>query len=204
MATPKKAKHAKRPQAGMKTAHRSNSAGRTAGRGAHTKRRSHMTENGTKERAEEIRRAGEATAEELRRTAEEFAKAASSFDLQGMSRAWTKGYLHGLEAFFFTQEQTEGLLKETVTQGIGSSQQILQNYEKWLEAIQDQAGAASPFIDWSRQWVRTVSNTTESIVKTAVDTTEQAFDYYENSLARPSRNYAINLNKTVMDKIVAA
>jgi flagellar biosynthesis/type III secretory pathway protein FliH len=163
-----------------------------------------MAGNGAKERAEEIRKAGEATAEELRRTSEEFANAAGSFDLKGMSKAWTRGYLYGLEALFFTQEQTEGLLKETVTQGIGSSQQILESYEKWLEAIQDQAGAASPFIEWSRQLVRTVHDTAEPLVKTAVDTTEHVFNYYENSLARPSRSYAINLNKTVMDTIVPA
>ena len=163
-----------------------------------------MSMNGAKERIEEIRKAGEATAEELRRTGEQFAKAASSFDLKGMSTAWTQGYLHGLQALFLTQEQTEGLLRETVTQGIGSSQQILQNYEKWLEAIQDQAGAASPFVEWSRQIVRTVHNTTEPIVKTAVDTTENVFDYYENSLARPSRNYAINLNKRVMETMISA
>src|SRR5262249_21785826 len=79
---------------------------------AHSKRRATMSTNGVKERIEEIRKAGEATAEELRRTGEEFAKAASSFDVKGMSKAWTQGYLHGLQALFLTQEQTEGVLRE--------------------------------------------------------------------------------------------
>ena len=39
-------------------------------------------------------------------------------------------------------------------QGISGSQQILQSYEKWLEQVQSQAGAASPFVEWSRQLVR--------------------------------------------------
>ena len=43
-----------------------------------------------------------------------------------------------------------------------------------------------------------------SLFKTVADTTESAFNYYENALARPSRKYAIDLNKKVMDTVISA
>ena len=155
-------------------------------------------------RAEEMRKTGETTAEDMRRTGEEFTRAASTFDLKGMSKAWKQGYLRGLEAFFQSQEQTEHLLKETVKQGISGSEQILQSYEKWLEQVQDQAGAASPLVEWSRQLVRSFHSTADPLFKTAADTTESAFNYYQNALARPSRKYAVDLNKQVMDSVLSA
>ena len=157
-----------------------------------------------KERVEKMREAGETTAEDLRRTGEEFTKAASTFDLKGMSNAWKQGYLRGLEAFFQSQEQTEHLLKEMVKQGISGSEQILQSYEKWLEQTQGQAGAASPFVGWARQLVHSFRSTADQLFKTAADTTESAFNYYENALGRPSRQYAVDLNKKVMDTVISA
>lgn len=174
------------------------------GTDAQPTRRSTMTVEDINERAEEMRKSGETTAEDVRRTGEEFTKAASTFDLKGMSKAWKQGYLHGLEGFFQSQEQTEHLLKEAVKHGISGSEQILQSYEKWLEQIQGRAGAASPFVEWSRQLVRSFHSATDPLFKTAADTTESAFDYYENALARPSRKYAVDLNKKVMDTFISA
>ncbi len=174
------------------------------GTGVQPTRRSTMTAENIKERAEEVRKAAETTAEDMGRIGEEFTKAASSFDLKGMSNAWKQGYLRGLEAVFQTQEQTERLLKETVKQGISGSQQLLQRYDKCLEEVQGKAGAALPFVELSRQLMRSVHRTADPLLKTAADTTESAFNYYEDSLARPSRNYAIDLNKKVLDTIITA
>ena len=157
-----------------------------------------------KKTAEEMQKNGEAMAEDMRRTGEEFTRAASNFDVKGMSQAWKQSYLHGLEAFFQSQEQTERLLKETVKQGISGSQQILQGYEKWLDQIQGQAGAGSPFVSWSRQLVRSFHTNADPIFKNAADATESAFNYYQNALARPSRKYAADLNKKAMDTVISA
>lgn len=154
--------------------------------------------------AEEMQKTGEATAENMKRTGEEFTRAAIAFDVRGMSQAWKHGYLHGLEAFFHSQEQTERLLKETVKQGICGTQQILQGYEKWLEQIQGQAGTASPFVEWSRQLVRSFHSNADPLFKTAADATENAFNYYEHSVARPSRKYTVDAHKRVMDTVIAA
>jgi len=154
--------------------------------------------------AEEMQQTGGATAENMRRTSEEFTRAASAFDVRGMSQAWKHGYLNGLDAFLQSQEQTERLLKETVKQGISGSQQILQNYEKWLEQIQSQTGSASPFVEWSRQLVRSFHSTADPLFKTAADTAETAFNYYQNSLARPARKYTVDLNKKVIDTVLSA
>ena len=97
-----------------------------------------MAAEDIKKTAEELQKTGRATAEDIKRTSEEFARAAGNCDVRGMSQAWKQSYLHGLEAFFQSQEQTERLLKETVKQGISGSQQILQGYEKWLDQIQGQ------------------------------------------------------------------
>ena len=154
--------------------------------------------------AEEMHQTGQATAEDMRRTGEEFTKAASAFDVRGMSQAWKRGYLSGLEAFFQSQEHTERLLKETVKQGISGSQQMLQGYDKWLEQIQSQAGPASPFVEWSRHLVRSFHSTADPLFKTAAEAAENAFNYYESALARPSRKYTLDVNKKVMDTVIAA
>ncbi len=154
--------------------------------------------------AEEMQQTGGATAEDMRRTGKEFTRAASAFDVRGMSQAWKQGYLRALETFFRSQEQTERLLKETVQQGISGSQQLLQSYDTCLEEIQGKAGAALPFVELSRQLMHSVHSTADPLFKTAADTTERAFNYYEESLARPSRNYAIDLNKKVLDTIIFA
>ena len=163
-----------------------------------------MSAEGFKKRAEEVRKAGETTAEDMGRIGEEFARAAGSFDLKGMSNAWKQGYLRGLEAIFQSHEQTGRLLKETVQHGISGSQQMLQSYDKCLEEIQGKAGAALPFVEWSRQLMCSFHRTADPLFKTAADTTDSAFNYYEDSLARPSRNYAIDLNKKVMDTFISA
>ena len=163
-----------------------------------------MAAEDIKKTAEELQKTGRATAEDIKRTSEEFARAASNYDVKGMSQAWKQSYLHGLEAFFQSQEQTERLLKETVKQGISGSQQILQGYEKWLDQIQGQAGAGSPFVSWSRQLVRSFHTNADPIFKNAADATESAFNYYQNALARPSRKYAADLNKKAMDTVISA
>jgi hypothetical protein len=172
------------------------------GPGAQPKRRSTMAAEEMKKTAEEMQKTGGATAEDMRRTGEEFTRAARDLDLKGMSKAWKYGYLHGLEGFFQSQEQTERLLKETVKQGISGSQQMLQAYDKWLEQIQSQAGVASPFVEWSRQLVRSFHSAADPLFKTAADTTESAFNYYENAVARPSRKGTFDVQKKVMDTVL--
>ena len=157
-----------------------------------------------KRATEEIKKTSEATGDTMRRTGEEFKRAATDFDLKGMSKAWKQGYIGGLEAFFQTQEQTERLLKETVKQGIFGSQQVLQGYEKWLDQVGQRAGMASPFVDWSRQLVRTFQSNADQLVKTAADAADSAFTYYENSVSRPSRKYTLDVNKKVIDTVIPA
>jgi hypothetical protein len=172
--------------------------------GAQLKRRSTMVAEAMKKTAEEMHKTVEATADDMRRAGEEFTKAASTFDVKGMSKAWTHAYLGGLEAFFHSQEQTERLLKDTVKQGISGSQQILQGYEKWLEQIQGQAGGASPFVEWSRQLARSIQSTADPLFKTAADTVDSSFKYYEDTLAHPSRKYTVDLNKKVIGAVLSA
>jgi hypothetical protein len=162
-----------------------------------------MATEETRKTAEEMHKTGEATAEGIRRTAEEFARAASTFDVRGMSKSWKQSYLLGLEAFAQSQEQTERLVKDAVKQSITGTQQFVQSYEKWLEQVQGQA-AASPFVDWSRQLVRSFQTTTVPLIKTTADTAESALNYYENALARPARKYVIDLNKRVIDTVISA
>ena len=157
-----------------------------------------------KKRAEDIHKTGEATAEHMKRTGEDFTKAAGDFDVKGMNKAWKDGYVRGLEAFFVTQEQTGLLLKETVKQGISGSRQMLQVYEKWLEQIQGQAGAASPFVEWSRQFVHSFQGNADPLFKTAAATVESTYTYYENAVGRPSRKYALDLHKKVIDTVISA
>ena len=163
-----------------------------------------MAAEDIKKTAEELQKTGQATAEDIKRTSEEFARAAGNCDVRGMSQAWKQSYLHGLQAFFQSQEQTERLLKETVKQGISGSQQILQGYEKWLDQVQGQAGAVAPFVEWSRQLVRSLHTNADPFFKNATDTTESAFTYYQNAVARPSRKYAADLNKKAMDTVISA
>jgi hypothetical protein len=156
-----------------------------------------------KKRAEEIQKTGEATAEQIKRTSEDFTRAASGFDVNGMSKAWKDGYVQGLEAFFASQEQTGLLVKETVKQGLSGPRQMLQAYEKWLEQIQDNAGVASPLVEWSRQFVRSFQGSADPLLKTSAESVERTFTYYENELARPSRKYALDFHKKIIDTVIS-
>ena len=162
-----------------------------------------MAAEDMKKTAEEMQKTAKRP-EDMRRTGEEFTRAAREFDVKGMSKIWKQGYLGGLEALYQSQEQSERLLKETVKQGISGSQQMFQVYEKWLEQIQGQVGAASPFVEWSRQAVRAFHNNADPFFKTVADTTENAFNYYENALARPSRQHALDLHAKVIDTVISA
>jgi prophage DNA circulation protein len=167
------------------------------------RRESTMAEDMNKT-AEEMQKTGKQTAEDMKRTGEEFTKAAREFDVKGMSKIWKQGYLGGLEALYQSQELNARLLKETVKQGISGFQQMFQVYEKWLEQIQGQTGPASPFVEWSRQAVRAFHNNADPFFKTAADTAENAFNYYENALARPSRQHALDLHAKVIDTVISA
>jgi len=142
------------------------------------------------------------TAEDMKKAGEEFAKAAGEFDVRGMTKAWKEAYLRGLDSLFQTQEQTEHLVKDAVKQGLAGSQQILTSYEKWLEQNRGQAGVAAPFTDLTRQVVRSVHTTADPLYKTATETIESVFQYYEHAVASPSRKYTYELNKRLMDSIV--
>jgi hypothetical protein len=154
--------------------------------------------------AEEMKRTGEETAENMRRNGEEFKRAATDFDLKGMSKAWKQGYIGGLEAACLSQEQTERLLKEAIKQGVAASQQTLSVYEQWLEQIQKHAGPAAPFVEWSRQLVRNFHDNSDQLVKTATEAVESGFSYYANTVSRPTRKYTLDVNKKVMDTVISA
>jgi hypothetical protein len=157
-----------------------------------------------KRTAEEMKKTGEPTADDMRRTGEEFKRAATDFDLRGMSKAWKQGYIGGLKAVCQSQEQTERLLKEAMKQGITTSQQTLSAYEQWLEQVQKNAGAASPFLEWSRQLVRSFHSNTDPFFKSAADAVESGFTYYENTVSGPTRQHTLDLNKKVMDTLISA
>ena len=163
-----------------------------------------MADEDMKRTAEDIKNNGEATAEDMKRTGEEFKRAAKDFDVRGMSKAWKQGYIGGLEAFFQTQEQTERLLKEAMKQSVAASQQTLSVYEQWLEQIQKHAGAAAPFVEWSRQLVRNFHSNSDQLLKTATDAVENGFTYYTNNVSRPTRKYTLDVNKKVMDTVISA
>ena len=163
-----------------------------------------MTEEEMQRSAEDLKRTGEAAADNMKRTGEEFKKAATDLDFKGMSKAWKQGYIGGLEAVCQSQEQAERLLKEAVKQGITASQHTLSVYEQWLEQVQKHAGAASPFVDWSRQLVRNFHGNADQMFKTAADATDSAFTYYENTVSRPTRQHTLDLNKKVMDTLISA
>ena len=153
---------------------------------------------------EEMKNNGEATADNMRRTGEEFKRAATDFDLKGMSKAWKQGYIGGLEAVCQSQEQTERLLKEAMKHSVAASQQTLSVYEQWLEQIQKHAGAAAPFVEWSRQLVRNFHSNSDQLLKTATDAVESGFTYYSNTVSRPTRKYTLDVNKKVMDTVISA
>jgi hypothetical protein len=172
--------------------------------GEPTKGRSTMAAEEFKRTAEDMKRTGEAIADDMKRTSEQFTKAASAFDFRGMSMAWKEAYLRGLQALFQSQEQNERLVKEAVKQGITAPQQALTAYEKWLEQVQGQAGVATPFLVWSQQVVRAFHATADPLLKTAAEAADSTFNYYENAVAAPSRMYAYELNRKLMDTVLSA
>jgi len=133
--------------------------------------------------------------------------AGRAFDATEMAKTWKEGYLKGLEASLEWQEQSEHLVKDAVRQGLAAPRQWLASYRDLLvmhwDQIQGQTnGVPNPFLDFTRQALQTSQDMAEPLLKTAADACETAFEYYETSVAGPSRKFALEINKKVMDTVI--
>lgn len=129
------------------------------------------------------------------------------FDVTGMAKAWKEGYLKGLEASLQWQERNEYLVKETVRQGLAVPQQWFTVSKSlfgkpWDEMQGQTDGVPNPFVAFTRQVLQASQDMAEPLLKTAADACETTFNYYETAVAGPSRNFALEFNKKVMDTVI--
>ena len=133
--------------------------------------------------------------------------AGRALDATEMAKTWKEGYLKGLEASLEWQEQSEHLVKDAVRQGLAAPQQWLASYRGLLvmhwDQIQGQTNEVpNPFLAFTRQVLQTSQDMAEPLLKTAADACETVFEYYETAVAGPSRKFAIEINKKVMDTVI--
>ena len=126
------------------------------------------------------------------------------FDVPGMAKSWKEGYLKGLEASLQWQERNEYLVKETVRQGLAVPHQWFtvskSLYGKpWDEMHGQTDGVPNPFVAFTRQVLQASQDMAEPLLKTAAHAYETTFEYYETAVAGPSRKFALEFNKKVMD-----
>jgi hypothetical protein len=140
------------------------------------------------------------------------ARETNGVDVTGMAKAWKEGYLKGLEASLQWQERNEHLMKETVRQGLTVPHQWFTASKSmfgkpWYELQGQTTGASNLFVTmtWqamTRQVLQTSQDIAEPLLKTATDACETTFDYYKTAVAGPSRRFALEINKKVMDTVI--
>jgi len=128
-------------------------------------------------------------------------------DVTEMAKTVKESYLKGLEASLQWQERNEHLMKETVRQGLAVPHQWFTASKSmfgkpWDELQGQTTGASNPFVALTRQVLQTSQDIAEPLLKTATDAYATTFDYYETAVAGPSRRFALEINKKVMDTVI--
>ena len=129
------------------------------------------------------------------------------FDVTELAKVWKEGYLKGLEASLQWQERNEHLIIETVRHGLAvphhwftASQSL---FGKPGDELQGQTtGMPNQFVAFTRDILQNSQNMAEPVLKTAADACETTFNYYETAVAGPSRKFALEINKQVMDTVI--
>jgi hypothetical protein len=124
-----------------------------------------------------------------------------------MAKTLKEGYLKGLEASLQWQERNEHLVKETVRQGLAVPHHWFTLSKSlfgkpWDEMQGQTTGVSNLFVAMTRQVLQTSQDIAEPLLKTATDACETTFDYYETAVAGPSRRFALEINKKVMDTVI--
>ena len=130
-----------------------------------------------------------------------------NFDVTEMAKTWKEGYLKGLEASFQWQERNEHWMKETVRQGLAVPHQWFTLSKSlfgkpWEELQGPTTGVSTVFVTITRQVLQTSQDIAEPLLKTAADAYEKSFNYYETVVAGPSRKFALEINKKVLDTVI--
>ena len=129
------------------------------------------------------------------------------FDVTEMAKTWKEGYLKGLEASLQWQERNEHLIEETVRQGLAVPHHWFTASKSLFgksgeELLGQKTGVSNLFVTMTRQVLQTSQDIAEPLLKTATDACETTFDYYETAVAGPSRTFAIEINKKVLDTVI--
>ena len=123
-------------------------------------------------------------------------------DVTEIARAWKEGYLKGLEASMQWQERNEYLVRETVRLGLAVPRQWFTVSKSLFGKPWDEMqGQTEPnlLVAFTRQVLQASQDMAEPLLKTATDACQTTFEYYETAGAGPSRKFALELNKKVMD-----
>ena len=129
------------------------------------------------------------------------------FDVTELAKTWKEGYLKGLESSLQWQERNEHLIKETVRQGLAVPHHwftaSMSMFGKPWDELQGQTtGVSNPFVALTRQVLQTSQDIAEPLLKTATDAYATTFEYYETAVAGPSRKFALEINKKVLDTVI--
>jgi len=129
------------------------------------------------------------------------------FDVTELAKVWKENYLKGLEASLQWQERNEHFIIETVRQGLAVP-------HNWFTASQSlfgkpgeephgqTTGMPNQFVAFTRDILQNSQNMAEPVLKTAADACETTFNYYETVVAGPSRKFALEINKKVLDTVI--
>lgn len=123
-------------------------------------------------------------------------------DVTGIAKAWQEGYLKGLAASMQWQERNEYLVRETVRLGLAVPHQWFTVSKSLFGKPWDEMqGQTEPnlLVAFTQQVLQASQDMTEPLLKTATDACQATFEFYETAVAGPSRTFALEFNKKVMD-----
>ena len=131
---------------------------------------------------------------------------AGAMDFTELAKFCKESYLDGLEVALKGQEETEKLIKETITQGHAIPKEWLKVSRQWLQAWDEIGGVSSgtpnPMLTWSKQYMESVCGGAEPLLKASEEAFRTGFSQYEKVLAVPARRHSREFNRKGMDTVI--
>jgi len=127
-------------------------------------------------------------------------------DFTELTKFCKDSYLEGLEVALKGQEETEKLIKESISQGYAIPKEWLKLSRQWLQAWDEIGGVTSgipnPIVTFTKQYTEAVCGGTEPLLKASEEAFKTGISMYEKTVAAPSRKYAREFNKRCLDTVI--
>jgi len=126
------------------------------------------------------------------------------FDFTEITKIWKKSYLEGVELTIKGQEEAEKAFKSGVSEGFSVPREWLGLSQQWIRAWDEIAGISTgipnPWRTWTKQCTEAYCGGVGPFFKSAEETFETGYSFYETKVSAPSRKYVREFSNRYVDK----